>query len=73
MTMPRAESKHWVTVTVTHCTTLNSVADNSSDDLSMMEQYSLHDIAPTNPHLARMVGYGPFTLCVIIYGMSVLQ
>jgi hypothetical protein len=25
----------------------------------------LQSLAPTNPHWARVVGYGPFTLCVI--------
>jgi hypothetical protein len=25
----------------------------------------LQSLAPTNPHWARVVGYGPFSLCVI--------
>jgi hypothetical protein len=26
---------------------------------------SIEDYLPTNPHWARVVGYGPFSLCVI--------
>jgi hypothetical protein len=33
--------------------------------LSRWSRLCLQSLAPTNPHLARVVGYGPFFLCII--------
>jgi hypothetical protein len=33
--------------------------------LSHWSRLHLQSLAPTNPHWARVVGYGPFSLCVI--------
>jgi hypothetical protein len=33
--------------------------------LSRWSRLDLQSLAPTNPHWACMVGYGPFSLCVI--------
>jgi hypothetical protein len=37
----------------------------SEGTLSRWSRLHLQSIAPTNPHWARMVGYGPFSLYVI--------
>jgi hypothetical protein len=37
----------------------------SEDTLSRWSRLHLPSLAPTNPHWARVVGYGPFSLCVI--------
>jgi hypothetical protein len=37
----------------------------SEDTLSRWSRLHLHSYAPTNPHWARVVGYSPFSLCVI--------
>jgi hypothetical protein len=37
----------------------------SEDTLSRWSRQHLQSLAPTNPHWARVVGYGPFSLCVI--------
>jgi hypothetical protein len=37
----------------------------SKGTLSRWSQLYLQSLAPTNPHWARVVGYGPFSLCVI--------
>jgi hypothetical protein len=34
--------------------------------LSRCSWLHLQSLAPTNPHWARVVGYGPFSLCVIL-------
>jgi hypothetical protein len=33
--------------------------------LSRWSRLHLQSLAPTNPHLAHVVDYGPFSLCVI--------
>jgi hypothetical protein len=33
--------------------------------LSRWSRLQLQSLAPTNPHCVRVVGYGPFSLCVI--------
>jgi hypothetical protein len=37
----------------------------SESTLSRWSRLHLQSLAPTNPHWARVVGYGPFFLCVI--------
>jgi hypothetical protein len=37
----------------------------SEGTLSCWSRLHLQSIAPTNPHWARVVGYGPFSLCAI--------
>jgi hypothetical protein len=37
----------------------------SEGALSRRSRLHLQSLAPTNPHWARVVGYGPFSLCVI--------
>jgi hypothetical protein len=37
----------------------------SERTLSRWSRLHLQSLAPTNPHWARVVGYGPFSLCVI--------
>jgi hypothetical protein len=37
----------------------------SEGTLSHLSRLHIQSLAPTNPHLARMVGYGPISLCVI--------
>jgi hypothetical protein len=37
----------------------------SEGTLSRWSLLHLQSLAPTNPHWARVVGYGPFSLCVI--------
>jgi hypothetical protein len=37
----------------------------SEGTLSRLSGLHLQSLAPTNPHWARVVGYGPFSLCVI--------
>jgi hypothetical protein len=37
----------------------------SEGTLSRWSRLLLQSVAPTNPHWARVVGYGPFSLCVI--------
>jgi hypothetical protein len=37
----------------------------SESTLSRWSRLHLQSLAPTNPHWARVVGYGPFSLCVI--------
>jgi hypothetical protein len=37
----------------------------SGGALSRLFQLHMQSLAPTNPHRARVVGYGPFFLCVI--------
>jgi hypothetical protein len=37
----------------------------SEGTLSRWSRLHLQSLAPTNPHWARVVGYGPFSLCVI--------
>jgi hypothetical protein len=37
----------------------------SEDMLSRWSRLHLQSLAPTNPHQARVVVYGPFSLCVI--------
>jgi hypothetical protein len=37
----------------------------SKGTLSRWSQQHLQSLAPTNPHWARVVGYFPFSLCVI--------
>jgi hypothetical protein len=37
----------------------------SEGTLSRWSWLHLHSLAPTNPHWARVVGFGPFSLCVI--------
>jgi hypothetical protein len=37
----------------------------SEGTLSRWSRPHLQSIAPTNPHWAHVVGYGPFSLCVI--------
>jgi hypothetical protein len=37
----------------------------SEDTLSLWSRLHLQSLGPTNPHWARVVGYGPFSLCVI--------
>jgi hypothetical protein len=37
----------------------------SEDTLSRWSRLHSPSLAPTNPHWARVVGYGPFSLCVI--------
>jgi hypothetical protein len=37
----------------------------SEDRLGRRSRLYLHSLATTNPHLARVVGYGPFSICVI--------
>jgi hypothetical protein len=37
----------------------------SEGTLSRWSRLYLQSLAPTNPHWARVVGYGPFSLCVI--------
>jgi hypothetical protein len=37
----------------------------SEGTLSRWSQLHLQSLAPTNTHWARVVGYGPFSLCVI--------
>jgi hypothetical protein len=37
----------------------------SEGTLSRWSRLELQSLAPTNPHWARVVGYGPFSLCVI--------
>jgi hypothetical protein len=37
----------------------------SEGKLSLRSRLHLQSLAPTNPHWARVVVYGPFSLCVI--------
>jgi hypothetical protein len=37
----------------------------SEGTLSRWSRLHLQSLAPTNPHWARVVGYGPFSICVI--------
>jgi hypothetical protein len=37
----------------------------SEGTLSRWSRLHLQSLAPTNPHWARVMGYGPFSLCVI--------
>jgi hypothetical protein len=41
------------------------VFHTSEGTLNRRSQLCLQSLAPTNPHWARVVGYGPFSLCVI--------
>jgi hypothetical protein len=36
----------------------------SEGTLSRWSRLHLQSLAPTNPHWARVVGYGPFSLCI---------
>jgi hypothetical protein len=38
----------------------------TEDTLSRWSRLHLQSLAPTNPHRARVVGYGPFSLWVIL-------
>jgi hypothetical protein len=42
-----------------------SSSDASEGPLSHWSRLHLQSVAPTNPHWARVVGYGPCSLCVI--------
>jgi hypothetical protein len=41
------------------------VSPSPSDHRLFMGELHMKSLAPTNPHWARVVGYGPFSLCVI--------
>jgi hypothetical protein len=45
--------------------TKNLLSRASEGTLSCWPQLHLLSLTPTNPHWARVVGYGPFSLCVI--------
>jgi hypothetical protein len=44
---------------------MNRVLRASEGSLSRWSRLHLQSLAPTNLHWARVVGYGPFSLCVI--------
>jgi hypothetical protein len=57
--------EHWLVIRWLTNILLSRVHSSLEDTLSRWSRLHLQVLAPTNPHWARVVGYGPFSFCII--------
>jgi hypothetical protein len=57
--------QHWLVIGWVTKNLLSRAPPCSGSTLSRRSRLHLQSLAPINPHWARVVGYGPLSLCVI--------